>query len=205
MKMNSIVIKCVLAVAGLLLLWQIGILTLGKEPEKQLSYEQFVSKVNGAMEHLSQTYKTIKPTAQHYTVYPGNPEMKWSKNKVDAIDDDLSKALTKEIFIEDGDILTKVGFYYHPWVSEKHYASVNRIDSTTGKRLGSEMTFPSVYSNSFTANGLFIQVTTFRVLPALPQHAKLSDKEMETKMITRNGENTSTLQKYILDYMDSAP
>ncbi|TKI58489.1 hypothetical protein E8L90_25550 [Brevibacillus antibioticus] len=205
MKITKYLIKCGIVIAALLLFWQIGPLVLGNESDKKLPYDQFVSEVNNVMEHLSKKYKTIIPTAQHYTVYPGNPDMKWSKNKVDAIDDDLSKGTTKEIFIVDEGFMTKVGFYYQPWISGKHYASVNRIDNTTNKRLGTEMTFPRLYSNSFTADGFFIQVTTFQAQPVSLERSHLSEKELELKMVSKNGEITSTIQEYFLNVMVASP
>jgi len=166
------------------------------EQANHLSYEQYTNSVNTLISNLKETYPNIYTTNITLTVYPGDQKANesWVNSKVDAINNDAAYPKKRAIYISNTEktIVTKVTFNFEPKITDKLYLSVNRIYNKDKTIKNWNITPCSVFSNSITTNGLFIQIVTTGI-----NDIKYDD-EFENKMIDMNTEVTSKLQNYII-------
>ncbi|WP_427338259.1 hypothetical protein [Caloranaerobacter sp. DY30410] len=164
--------------------------------KKSLNYNEFDSISDYIIEELKKEYPLSyigKPTI---TVYPGNEELNkhWVDTTFNALNDNTAFLKQKSIYIlnQEKNIATKVIVNYEPKIKQRYYLAVNRIYSNPIDYKELDVSLSPTFSNSITANGLFIQVTTI-----CTNQANIN-REFEKSMIKMNTDITSKIQKYVL-------
>ncbi|QIB27325.1 hypothetical protein [Caloranaerobacter azorensis] len=163
---------------------------------KTLVYNEFDSISDYIIEELKKEYPLSyigKPTI---TTYPGHAKLNkhWVDTAFNALNDNLSFLKQKSIYIlnQEKNIATKVIVNYEPKIKQRYYLAVNRIYSNPIDYKELDVSLSPTFSNSITANGLFIQVTTI-----CTNQANIN-REFEKSMIKMNTDITSKIQKYVL-------
>ncbi|SHH87917.1 hypothetical protein SAMN02745135_02523 [Caloranaerobacter azorensis DSM 13643] len=163
---------------------------------KTLVYNEFDSISNYIIEELKKEYPLSYIEKPTITVYPGNDKLNkyWVNTTFNALNDNTAFLKQKSIYIlnQEKNIATKIIISYEPNIKQKYYLSVNRIDSIPIDYKELNVKLSPTFSNSITANGLFIQVTTI-----CTNQANIN-REFEKNMIKINTDITSKIQEYIL-------
>lgn len=136
--------------------------------KKELSYEEFRERYKLMSKSIKEDYTVVSNEDNIFIVtYFGELRDKWSDSIGQHFKDDPTKENKKQIYIQDEnkDILTRIAFNYHPWIKEKEYLSMSRLNNFNYDiyELDKEFNIPIIYTTSLTTNGMSISIFTFDV------------------------------------------